>query len=245
MFRSRGQSDGLRRYKTIPILPGVLAVQAIAWALMGASYAQGLGVDHVRTTRKVIALTFDADMTPSMLKQLKDGRVASWYNKPVIEKLRELHVPATLFLTGLWVEAYPAVTKELSDDALFELGNHSYSHGGFRAPCHGLANTPEANKRAEVRRTDMLLRKYATSYRRFFRFPGLCFDADDVRTVQEEGYIVVGGDVYSGDGFETNAGKIVRTVLAHVHPGCIVVFHMHGGRNAPKRQPRLPPSCKS
>ena len=87
----------------------------------------------------------------------------------------------------------------------------------------------------------MLLKKYATSYRKYFRFPGLCFSADDVRSVQEEGYIVVGGDVYSGDGFETNAAKIVRTVLANVHPGCIVVFHMHGGRNAPETATALAP----
>ena len=142
--------------------------------------------------------------------------------------------PATLFLTGLWMEAYPVITRDLSNDPLFELGNHSYSHGAFRTPCYGLAHTPQPNQTAEVRQTDELLKKYAVSYKKYFRFPGLCFDMEVARSVEAEGYIVVGGDVYSGDGFETKPAKIVYNVMAHVHPGSIIIFHLQGGRNAPE-----------
>ena len=107
-----------------------------------------------------------------------------------------------MFLTGLWIEAYPAVTRELSANPLFELGNHSYSHGGFRSPCYGLPAVKKSNEAAEVQKTDDLLKKYAASYKRYFRFPGLCFDADDVKRVEAQDYTVVDGDVDGGDGFE-------------------------------------------
>jgi peptidoglycan/xylan/chitin deacetylase (PgdA/CDA1 family) len=127
-----------------------------------ASSTQHLSFDHAVTSQKVVALTFDADMTPRMSNELKTGKIASWYNQRVIATLREEHVPATLFLAGLWIERYPAVTQDLSRDPLFEIGNPSYSHPGFRSPCYGLGSVQKSNQAAEVQRTDALLKKIAT-----------------------------------------------------------------------------------
>ena len=165
-----------------------------------ASPTRQLSFDHAATNQKVVALTFDADMTFKMSNELKSGKVASWYNQGVIATLREEHVPATLFLAGLWIERYPAVTQDLSADPLFEIGNHSYSHPGFRSPCYGLGSVQKSNQAAEVQKADALLKKYATSYQNYFRFPGLCFGAGDVETIEAQGYTVIGGDVYGGDG---------------------------------------------
>jgi peptidoglycan/xylan/chitin deacetylase (PgdA/CDA1 family) len=209
-------------------------------AAPAAISADHLGFDHAITSKKVVALTFDADMTPKMLGDLKTGKVTSWYNQNVIATLRQEHVPATLFLTGLWIRTYAAVTQELSRDSLFELGNHSYSHGGFRSPCYGLASVPESNEGAELQVTDELLTKYTTQHKKLFRFPGLCFEKEDVEKVEAEGYIVVGGDVDAGDGFQKSVMKIVSNVLDHVRPGSIVIFHMHGGPNAPQTANALP-----
>jgi peptidoglycan/xylan/chitin deacetylase (PgdA/CDA1 family) len=140
--------------------------------LIMASSAQQLSFDHAVTSQKVVALTFDADMTPRMSNELETGKIASWYNQRVIATLREEHVPATLFLAGLWIERYPAVTQDLSSDPLFEIGNHSYSHPGFRSPCYGLGSVQKSNQAAEVQRTDVLLKKNSTSYKEYFRFPG-------------------------------------------------------------------------
>jgi peptidoglycan/xylan/chitin deacetylase (PgdA/CDA1 family) len=145
-----------------------------------------------------------------------------------------------LFLAGLWIERYPAVTQDLSADPLFEIGNHSYSHPGFRSPCYGLGSIRKSHQAAEVQKTDALLKKYTTSYQNYFRFPGLCFGAGDVETIEAQGYTVIGGDVYGGDGFEKSATKIVSNVLIHVWPGSIVILHMHGGPNAPETANALP-----
>ena len=209
-----------------------------------ASTSQRLIFNHASTSQKVVALTFDADMTPGMLSELKSKRVASWYNEKVIETLRQQQVPATLFLTGLWIEAYSAATRDLAADPLFELGNHSYSHGAFHSPCYRLFPIRESNQAAEVQKTDDLLRKYAASYKKYFRFPGLCSDAETVKKVEDQGYTVVGGDVDGADAFVNNPRWIASDVVANVRPGSIVVLHMHGGPNAPGTAIALPDIIK-
>src|SRR6516164_657594 len=230
------------KVRTIFLL--VLCALAGTSPLAMASSTRHLSFDHAATNQKVVALTFDADMTFKMFNELKSGKIASWYNQRVIATLREEHVPATLFLAGLWIERYPAVTQDLSTDPLFEIGNHSYSHPGFRSPCYGLGSVQKSNQAAEVKRTDELLKRYSRSYKKYFRFPGLCFDASDVERIEAQDYTVIGGDVYAGDGFEKSATKIVSNVLAHVRSGSIVILHMHGGPNAPRTADALPDIIK-
>src|SRR6516225_2509398 len=154
------QIGGRMNLQNKPLTIFILALCALVCAspfTMGSS-TQHLSLDHAATTQKVVALTFDADMTPRMSNELKGGKIASWYNQKVIATLRQERVPATLFLAGLWIERYPAVTQDLSADPLFEIGNHSYSHPGFRSPCYGLASVRKSNQATEVQRTDALLK---------------------------------------------------------------------------------------
>ena len=231
-----------RRHVAISLL--VLCAILGALPAATASADQRLSFDHASTSEKIVALTFDADMTPGMLRELKSGKVASWYNEKVIEVLRQQQVPANLFLTGLWIEAYSAATKDLAADPLFELGNHSYSHGAFHSPCYRLFPIPESKQTAEVQKTDDLLGKYAPSYKKYFRFPGLCSDAAALKTVEDQGYTVIGGDVDGADAFVKNPKWIASDVVANVHPGSIVVLHMHGGPNAPGTALALPDIIK-
>ena len=230
------------KFPTKPKTIFVLVVLALVGAsfLTMASSAPHLSFNHAVTNQKVVALTFDADMTFKMFNELKSGKIASWYNERVIAMLRQEHVPATLFLAGLWIEQYPAVTQDLSTDPLFEIGNHSYSHPGFGSPCYGLGSIRKSNQAIEVQRADALLKKYTTSYQKYFRFPGLCFDPGDLETIEAQGYTVIGGDVYAGDGFEKSPTRIVLNILTHVRPGSIVILHMHGGPNAPETANALP-----
>ncbi len=65
-----------------------------------------------------------------------------------------------------------------------------------------------------------------------------------METIEAQGYTVIGGDVYAGDGFEKSATKIVSNVLAHVRPGSIVILHLHAGPNAPETADALPDIIK-
>ena len=106
----------------------------------GVDHGVDGGFDHAVTTQKVVALTFDADMTLKMRDELKSGKVASWYNANVIAVLQRENIPATLFLTGLWIEAYPEITKQLSQNPLFELGVESFDQLLVFHPVADVAN---------------------------------------------------------------------------------------------------------
>jgi peptidoglycan-N-acetylglucosamine deacetylase len=227
-------------YRRAAILLSTLVGILGALPVTLASSAPQLGFDHAATDEKIVALTFDGDMTPGMLSELKSKRVSSWYNEKIIEVLRQEHVPATLFLTGMWIETYRDATKDLSADPLFELGNHSYSHGAFHSPCYRLFPIPESKQVAEVQKTDDLLKENAVSYRKYFRFPGLCFDAASVKKVEDQGYTIVGGDVDGADAFEKSPKWVASYVVTHVRPGSIVVMHLQGGPNAPATAGALP-----
>jgi peptidoglycan-N-acetylglucosamine deacetylase len=211
---------------------------------LAVSADKPLSFDHAATDKKIVALTFDADMTPGMLSELRSKKVASWYNEKVIAALRQDQVPATLFMTGLWIEAYSDITHELSADPLFELGSHSYSHGAFHSPCYTLFPIPEAKQADEIQKTDALLKKYTVSYKKYFRFPGLCYDDASAKKVTDQGYTVIGGDVDGADAFVNSPKWTASDIVTNVHPGSIVVLHMHGGHNAPDTAAALPDAIK-
>lgn len=196
--------------------------------------------DRGSKEKKEIALTFDADMTEGMKKRLLSGRVSSWYNREVINELVATGTPATLFLTGMWIELYPEVTRELALNPLFELGNHSYSHPSFSGYCFRLRQIPDSQDEAEIEKTQRLLKEVAGVDNKFFRFPGGCFDKFDIETVTRLGLKIVEWDVESRDAFNPDKKAIVRRVLSRVQNGSIVVFHLHGGHNAPATALALP-----
>lgn len=188
--------------------------------------------------QKPVALTFDADMTQGMLNNLKSGKVASWYNKDVIDVLEKDNVPATIFITGLWAEAYPGVTKELSENPLFEIGNHSYSHPRFTSNCYNLPAV--VNRDQEFKKAQEILKNITGVYPKLFRFPGGCFLKSDLDIAKKYNLKIVGWDVASGDAFNDNTQAIIKRVERKVKPGSIVVMHLNGGANAPATAKALP-----
>ena len=206
-------------------------------------------IDHGPRDRRVVALTFDADMTTGMLARLRSGAVASWYDARIAETLRATDTAATIFLTGLWAQAYPDVVRSLAADRRFELENHSFDHAGWRVPCYGLPTigTDDA-RRAEVTRAIDAITPLAGSGPIFFRFPGGCQAPSDLALVTGLGEQAIGWDVVSGDAFQSDANVVVRNVMAGVQPGSIVVMHFMGAPNAPATAAaleRLLPMLKS
>ncbi len=87
-------------------------------ALLPAATTDGLIIDHGPRTTRSIALTFDACPT-----DLSDE-----YDEKVIDVLLHEQVPATLFLSGRWVEKNPDKAKFLATIPQFEIGEHSIYH---------------------------------------------------------------------------------------------------------------------
>ncbi|MEU6354568.1 polysaccharide deacetylase family protein [Streptomyces sp. NPDC047072] len=173
---------------------------------------------------KVVALTFDADMTADQGARAASGE--RFDNPGLIAALRSLKVPATVFMTGRWAEEYPAQARAIGRDPLFEVANHSYSHYAFTADCYGLPTVPEERMRADVERAYGAFRRAGVrGALPYFRFPGGCYDRAALKALVPAGVTAVQWDVVSGDAFATDASAVSSQVLEGVRPGSVVVMH--------------------
>ena len=194
---------------------------------------------HGPRDRKRVALTFDSNMTDAMLHRLADGSIRSYANKAVVDELQRTHTPATFFLAGKWIEAYPELTRRLAADPDFELASHSWAHQGFRSPCYGLGTIAQADMAADVERSFQVLARYTDHPTRYFRFPGGCYDQTALTAIAPAGCTAVEYDDVSGDAFGTNPKRITDDTLTQARPGSIIVLHITEA-NAPQTAKALP-----
>jgi peptidoglycan/xylan/chitin deacetylase (PgdA/CDA1 family) len=206
-------------------------------ATAAASHARPEALEHGPSRGRRIALTFDADLTS---EDLRARRAKGFYDRDIVRTLQRTDTPATLFLTGLWAREYPKATRKLGHSRLFELANHTYTHRAWTANCYGLPQVRrDSAKRREVSRTSRLLRRFTGERPFWFRFPGLCHNASDLRIVAGRGEQAVDG-IGSGDAYQQDPDVIVSTVLRAARPGAIFVLHMHGAPDAPSTDEALP-----
>jgi len=184
-----------------------------------------------RTSEPLVALTFDLDMTPQMSALARAG--ARWFNTDAIGYLRANKIHATLFMTGMWAELYPAIARQLATDPDFEIGNHSYSHPAFHAPCYQLGWVSRASQVQQISFAQQAIQRVTGVTPRYFRFPGGCYDPLALDLVHASGLIPVQWNVNSIDAFNPNSRQIASVVLSEVRPGSIVIMHLQGGANAP------------
>ncbi|MBN0046862.1 polysaccharide deacetylase family protein [Streptomyces actuosus] len=173
---------------------------------------------------RTVALTFDADMTADQGPRAAAGE--RFDNPGLIEALRTLKVPATVFMTGRWAEQYPSQARSIGRDPLFEVANHSYSHYAFTGDCYGLPTVAADRMRSDVERAyDALRRAGVPDAMPYFRFPGGCYDRDALKALSGTGVTAVQWDVVSGDAFATDADAVIQQVMDGVKPGSVVVLH--------------------
>jgi peptidoglycan/xylan/chitin deacetylase (PgdA/CDA1 family) len=173
---------------------------------------------------KVVALTFDADMTADQGPRAAGGE--RFDNPGLIASLRRFKVPSTVFMTGRWAEEYPDQARSIGTDPLFEIANHSYSHHAFKSPCYGLPTVAPDAMRADVDRAFAAFHQAgARNVVPYFRFPGGCYDDRALRSLGPAKVTAVQWDVVSGDAFATDADAVAQQVLDGVRPGSLVVMH--------------------
>lgn len=197
-------------------------------------------ISHGSRDLPLIALTFDADMTPFMAKELADGKISSWYNQKIVEILIQKNIPATLFLSGMWVETYPEIAASLAKNPLFEIANHSYSHPRFTSACFALPEIPSWGKTGEFEKSQAIFKKITGITPKYFRFPGGCRTDLDIKLANKYGLTVVDWDVASGDSFNRNSPAIINTVKTKTQNGSIILFHFDGQKNSPETSNVLP-----
>ncbi len=182
-------------------------------------------------TRRLVALTFDLDMNAQMAAAARAGAV--WINKDALSYLETHNIHATLFMTGMWAEIYPALARQLATNPNFEIGDHSYSHPAFHTPCYRLEGVSRPEQAHQIQLAQQAIERSTGVVPKYFRFPGGCYDPQALDLVHAAGLIPVQWSVNSIDAFNIYPQQIVSTVLSEVKPGSIVVMHLHGRANAP------------
>ncbi|HEY3249157.1 MAG TPA: polysaccharide deacetylase family protein [bacterium] len=164
-----------------------------------------------------VALTFDAEhpdrphAPPGVAEQ-------------ILSILRAQQVPATFFLQGRWVEAYPHLARQIAADG-HRIGSHSFYH--VRMPL-----LSDEGIRADVMSAEQTITAVTgISPKPWFRCPwGQCEDDDRVhRTLTALGYRRVGWTVQSGDWDVTQTPRDMEQTIFGAdtanHSDVIVLMH--------------------
>lgn len=176
---------------------------------------------HIHTDQKVIFLTFDA---------CGGGEKGNGFDSQLIACLDREHVPATLFLSGRWIDANPALTRRLAVDPLFEIENHGLRHkpcsinGRSAYGIHGTSGIGDVID--EVEKNADKIKGLAHRRPTFYRSGTAMYDDVAAAVVRDLGCTPVGFTV-SGDGGATFPLGKIRDRLLKASPGDIVLCHMN------------------
>jgi peptidoglycan/xylan/chitin deacetylase (PgdA/CDA1 family) len=185
-------------------------------------------------SKKLIAITFDLCEQRSEI---------TGYQGDIVDFLRSENVKATFFAGGKWLLTHPERGQQLMSDPLFEVGSHSWEHRNLRV-------TPEAGLEQEIGAPQFAYRKLRSELAvrhcarpglkgfaderapediALFRFPYGACDAKSLQAVAGHGLTAIQWDVSAGDPWiGATSPLMIQSVLAHVHPGSIVIFHANG-----------------
>ncbi len=170
--------------------------------------------------QKVLALTFDAC-----------GGRHSGYNEKLIAYLRREQLPATLFVTGLWIEKNKETFAGLAKDPLFEIENHGLLHrlcsteGKTKYGVHATRDLSDV-----IDEMELCARKiYGLTGRRpiFFRSATAYTDELSLKVAARLGMEVVSYDILSGDATRASAKTMSRNILKGARHGAVVIMHFN------------------
>lgn len=180
-----------------------------------------------------IYLTFDMDMNGSMYaKTLATDK--KWYDSALFDYLEQYNIPATFFASGLFIVAYPELIKNLAASGEFSFENHSYDESSFVPHCYWLTTLQSDEEKAkQIAETETIIKQATGQTATYFRFPGICHNAENDTLVKSLGYIINDGSIIAGDPFNSSTTVMVANILARATNGGTILMHV-GGSNAPK-----------
>jgi peptidoglycan/xylan/chitin deacetylase (PgdA/CDA1 family) len=164
----------------------------------------------IPTTRRVVALTFDAGANADAVTS-------------ILATLRREHVPATFFLTGDFVRAFPAAARAIAA-AGHRIGDHTITHPHLSR----LSDT--AVRHEIVGGAQQITAVTGASPAPLFRFPYGDASARTIALANQAGYVPVRWTVdtlgWEGTSGHISATVVTARVLAALQPGEIVLMHV-------------------
>ena len=183
-------------------------------------FVKGVDEDLV-TKRKIIAFTFDAC-----------GGKSNKYDNELIDYLHKEKIPATLFVSGKWIDDNFQTFISLSKDSLFEIENHGLNH----RPCsvdgegeYGIKGTPDVpDAFDEIEGNERKIQMLTGRRPLFYRSATAYTDEACAKIATYLDVTIVSFDVLSGDAVPfVNPDLIVAQVMKNIKPGAIIIMHFN------------------
>ena len=196
--------------------------------------------EAIHTQNKIIAFTFDAC----------GGKNGNGYDKELIEYLKQEKVPATLFISGKWIDSQFAVFLNLSRNSLFEIENHGLNH----RPCsineesaYGIKGTLDIGEAFDEIEANTCKIEAITNHRpRFYRSATAFIDEACVSMASGLGMTTVSYQILSGDAVPFAPESVIEmNVVKNIKPGAIVIMHFnHPEWNTKKAMQKIVPKLR-
>lgn len=165
----------------------------------------GRTVTNGPANQRVVALTFDDGPNPP-------------YTNRILQVLQEQHVPATFFLVGRAVQAYPSVVRQEVQDG-HAVGNHTWDHAH-------LIVMRRSDIRKTLERTDAAIYQAARVHTNLLRPPFGARDWLVMQAAHSLGYTVVMWSVPLARDWEYPPARVIaQRILPGVKDGSIIVLH--------------------
>jgi len=168
---------------------------------------------RLQTRQHVVALTFDGGGNADAAQD-------------VLRVLRREHVRATFFLTGHFVQSYPALARAIG--RRYPVGNHTVNHLDMLR-----LSAPSATREV-TRAAAMIQRATGRDTHPYFRFPYGSRNSATLRLVHRLGYASVRWtvDTWGWMGLsQQSVPGAVRRVMDNLVPGEIVLMHLGSSRD--------------
>ncbi len=174
----------------------------------------------LNTDQKVLALTFDAC----------GGSKDLGFDTKLIDFLEREKIPATLFISGRWIDVNPENFKKLAKNPLFEIENHGLNH----KPCsangrsiYRIKGTKSVDEIFdEIEQNALKIQTLTGRKPRYYR-PGTAYcDEICVEITNALRYEVVNFSI-RGDAGATYSKNQVKEALLNAPPPSIILMHMN------------------
>lgn len=194
----------------IAILLLAAAVLLLAWLIYAsASIRSGVYVRtlcHVKTDKKIVALTFD-------------DAPHSTQTPRILDILRQYNVKATFFCIGRNMELEPGIVARIADEGHI-IGNHSYSHSNIfplltpRKMCDDIA------------RCEKLIDNIVPAGQRLrlFRPPFGVTNPTVAVAVRQGKYATIGWNIRSFDTVRSTEAAF-NAIVGQLRPGSVILLH--------------------
>jgi peptidoglycan/xylan/chitin deacetylase (PgdA/CDA1 family) len=174
----------------------------------------------LNTDDKLIALTLDAC----------GGQRSNGYDAELIEYLISEKIPATLFISGKWMDANVDIFQQLAKNPLFEVENHGLNH----KPCSINGRSIRGKKGTksvgevfdEIEQNAIKIQTLTGVKPRYYRPAAASSDEICVEIANVLGYEVVNFSVL-GDAGATYSRNQVKQALLNAPPSSIILLHMN------------------